>query len=75
MTEQYFHSDSNTRRQSRSRDTLSTGEKVTEFESVDELLQYDRDQIDVPPGIKQKVARTLPASATKPTPWWRRLFR
>ena len=46
-----------------------------EFASVEELLRYDAKQTDVPPGIAQRLGRSLQNDPPPARSWWRRWFR
>ena len=51
---------------------LSHHSAAQEFESVEELLRQDASQIEVPPGIADRLSESLANEQRAITPWWRR---
>lgn len=50
-------------------------QEVVEFSSVDELLQHDATNVQVPPGIAARLndsIKGLPVAVEKP--WWKKIF-
>ncbi|HUA68526.1 MAG TPA: hypothetical protein VMA13_08255 [Candidatus Saccharimonadales bacterium] len=45
-----------------------------EFGSVEELLRYDTKQTNVPPGIAQRLGRSLQNEPRPAQAWWQRWF-
>jgi len=46
-----------------------------EFGSVDDLLRHDALHTPVPPGIAERLQKTLGPGRTSGSSWWRRFFQ
>ena len=45
-----------------------------EFATVEELLRYDLEQNPVPPGVAERLGRTLENEPKQEKPWYKRIF-
>jgi hypothetical protein len=45
-----------------------------EFATAEELLRFDAKQTEVPPGVAQRLGRSLQKEPRPARPWWRRWF-
>ena len=52
----------------------SQQKSAREFASVEELLRYDAKQTEVPPGVAQRLGRSLEKEPRPARSWWRRWF-
>ena len=71
------HQHSNPEQRNRTRTTArSEGSlhKQIELNSVEELIQLDYSNTELPEGIKERLQETVPTTGQERQPWWRRLF-
>jgi hypothetical protein len=48
---------------------------IREFASPEEMLRFDAKQTLVPPGVAQRLSRSLQNEPQPQRPWWKRWFR
>ncbi len=60
------------RHQARSEEQLH---ESVEVDTVEELLQYDQEQTELPRVIRERLSESVPKEQTKHSSWWSRLFR
>jgi hypothetical protein len=48
---------------------------IREFASPEEMLRFDAKQTLVPPGVAQRLSRSLQNEPRPQRPWWKRWFR
>ena len=49
-------------------------EQGRKFDSVEEVLRYDREQNPVPPELADRVNQSIAAEPKPSQSWWKRLF-
>ena len=49
-------------------------QSAREFASAEELLRYDAAHTTVPPGIAQRLQKSVGPATPPPRSWWRNLF-
>jgi len=59
---------------SQAQEAQSASQQYT-YETPEEALRADRQEIQVPPGVAQRIASSIGTPPPTPTPsWWRRWF-
>jgi len=51
------------------------GKTAREFASPEEMLRFDAKQTIVPPGVAERLGRSLQDEPCAPRSWWQRIFR
>jgi hypothetical protein len=52
-----------------------TDATAREFATAEEMLRYDAAQTPVPPGIAQRLEKSVGTGPKRASVWWRRFFR
>lgn len=71
------HSHSNPEQRNRERETVNaerSRQQQHELNSVEELIQLDYSNTELPESIKHRLLETVPKESQQRQSWWRRLF-
>jgi hypothetical protein len=71
------HSHSNPEQRNRERERVNSEgslQQQNEINSVEELIQLDYSNTELPESIKHRLLETVPKESQERQSWWRRLF-
>ena len=71
------HSHSNPEQRNRERETVNSERSLhqqNQINSVEELIQLDYSNTELPESIKHRLLETVPKERQERPSWWRRLF-
>jgi hypothetical protein len=71
-----LHSDSSTSHEQQAHALAHSGTfgETRSFQSAEEVLHMDRQQVEVPGRVAERLAESIAQDASARSPWWRRLL-